>query len=107
VAENQQAKIRSRAIGANYVKAPSADDVVWQLRGTCASSNDPDLWMAPSAQKKMIQKAKEACRECPVISECAKWALDTHQEYGVWGGLSEIDRQDIWGKRRNRRRTAA
>ena len=40
-------------------------------------------------------KAKEVCRRCPVIEECRRHALATHEPYGVWGGLSESEREDI------------
>ncbi len=31
--------------------------------------------------------AKKLCNACPVKRECAKWALDNKQLWGIWGGL--------------------
>ena len=35
------------------------------------------------------------CRTCKVIDACLKCALDTNQDYGVWGGLSEDERRAL------------
>ncbi|WP_405889454.1 WhiB family transcriptional regulator [Streptomyces sp. NBC_01136] len=33
------------------------------------------------------------CSECQVREKCADFALSTRQEFGVWGGLTESDRE--------------
>jgi WhiB family redox-sensing transcriptional regulator len=48
----------------------------------------------------IIEQAKAVCRRCPVVDRCLQWALETGQEAGVWGGLSEDERRVL------RRRTA-
>jgi WhiB family redox-sensing transcriptional regulator len=35
--------------------------------------------------------AKRVCRHCPVIHECRVWALDTAEQYGIWGGLTAAE----------------
>ena len=37
--------------------------------------------------------AKRLCFTCPVRLECLEYALTTHQEHGVWGGLNEPERR--------------
>lgn len=32
-------------------------------------------------------EAKKLCGACPVRAECTKWALETKQVWGTWGGL--------------------
>ena len=39
------------------------------------------------------------------MDTCLRWALDTGQDAGVWGGLSEDERRAL--KRRNARARAA
>tara|TARA_R110002126_G_scaffold76680_1_gene191420 strand:- start:1683 stop:2003 length:321 start_codon:yes stop_codon:yes gene_type:complete len=39
------------------------------------------------------------CNDCPIISECANYAVHNEQ-HGFWGGLSPSDRLDI-RKRKN------
>jgi WhiB family redox-sensing transcriptional regulator len=35
------------------------------------------------------------CRRCPVLEQCRLHALSAHEPYGVWGGLSESERDEI------------
>lgn len=48
-----------------------------------------------------IDDAKQVCRRCKVAEECLQWALDSGQDSGVWGGLSEDERRAL--KRRSAR----
>jgi WhiB family redox-sensing transcriptional regulator len=41
--------------------------------------------------------AKVVCATCPVLHQCRIHALWAHEPYGVWGGLSERDREVIDG----------
>lgn len=47
--------------------------------------------------------AKRFCQRCPVVAECLDEAMANPALLGVWGGLTERERND----RRNRKRTAA
>jgi hypothetical protein len=48
------------------------------------------------------EEAKAICASrCPVIEHCLRWALDTGEDAGVWGGLSEDERRAM--KRRRAR----
>ena len=46
--------------------------------------------------------AKEVCMRCPVRTECAAHALAVREPYGVWGGLTEDEREELMGRSRNR-----
>ena len=39
---------------------------------------------------------------CPVRAECAAHALAVREPYGVWGGLTEDEREELLGRSRNR-----
>ena len=69
--------------------APPAD---W--RDSSACKNNPDA-MFPNNIGHEIENAKTYCYQCPVIERCLQWALETGEEYGVWGGLSEQERRRI------------
>ena len=88
----------SRARGVSYSRAPSADDVVWQLRGECVHY-DPDVFQP--ANEIGARMAKQICRTCPVVEQCGEWALAKGETVGVWGAMSERDRRDIWTGRRS------
>jgi len=51
-----------------------------------------------------IEEAKAVCRRCDVREQCLQWALETGQDAGVWGGLSEDERRAL--KRRRARARA-
>lgn len=69
----------------------------WVKHGACREDADA---MFPGTNGHDIEYAKAICRRCPVVERCLQWALDTGEEFGVWGGLSE-------GERRKLRRRAA
>ena len=37
---------------------------------------------------------KKLCNECPIIKECLEWALH-HENFGIWGGTTPMDRRVI------------
>jgi WhiB family redox-sensing transcriptional regulator len=39
------------------------------------------------------------CGACPVKVQCAQHALAVREPYGVWGGLTEDEREDIYAGR--------
>jgi WhiB family redox-sensing transcriptional regulator len=80
--------------------------VDWRHRSACRDE-DPELFFpvgntGPALQQ--IEEAKKVCNRCLVINECLKWALESGQEAGVWGGLSEDERRAL--KRRAARNRA-
>jgi WhiB family redox-sensing transcriptional regulator len=48
-----------------------------------------------------IEGAKAVCRGCEVVDTCLEWAMESGQDAGVWGGMSEEERRAL--KRRNAR----
>lgn len=82
----------------------------WRMRALCGPASpgapDPDLFFPVGDGQAAWQQAQEAkvfCRACPVHRQCLTWALETHQQYGVWGGLDEWERRTV---RRRRQRAA-
>ena len=79
-------------------------NVDWRLSGVCLEE-DPELFF-PIGNKGpallQIEEAKAVCRRCPVMEQCLQWAMETGQEHGVWGGMSEDERRAM--KRRAARR---
>lgn len=106
--------LRTVGIGSDLTKAPQSEDMAWQLKGLCRSKRyNPDMWSPFENHEERAEYAKDVCYDCPVMLTCATWALDHHEVHGVWGGLSEGDRQMIWSggkippKRRYRPQTIA
>jgi WhiB family redox-sensing transcriptional regulator len=40
-----------------------------------------------------VTEAKRVCARCPVKAPCLEFALRTNEKFGVWGGLSAIERR--------------
>jgi WhiB family transcriptional regulator, redox-sensing transcriptional regulator len=76
---------------------PNADIWDWQMSGLCRGV-DSSMFFHPDgergrarAQREM--RAKEMCRQCPVVAQCRAHALAVGEPYGIWGGLSESERE--------------
>ena len=79
---------------------PNADLWDWQMHGACRGE-DPAIFFHPEgergpARESRERAAKAICGGCPVRQECASHALAVREPYGVWGGLSEEDREAIY-----------
>lgn len=67
----------------------------WRHEAACRDE-DPELFfpignIGPALLQ--IDEAKRICQSCRVRELCLQWALETCQESGVWGGMSEDDRR--------------
>ncbi len=68
---------------------PFADDP----RRACRNQN-PDLFFAEGeGAKRNTALAKTICRRCPIRDECAAWSIPQASVRGVWGGLTEPERE--------------
>jgi WhiB family redox-sensing transcriptional regulator len=77
----------------------------WRHRAACRDE-DPELFFpigTTGPALLQVDEAKAVCRRCDAVEECLTWALDSDQDAGVWGGLSEDERREA---RRLRVRTA-
>jgi len=69
----------------------------WRDKAACLTV-DPELFFpvgntGPAVDQ--IDRAKSVCSHCPVTEYCLQYALDTNQDSGVWGGLSEDERRAL------------
>ncbi|MFE0774164.1 WhiB family transcriptional regulator [Streptomyces sp. NPDC058861] len=78
----------------------------WRHNSVCRDE-DPELFfpIGNTGQALLqIEEAKAVCRRCPAMEQCLQWALESDQDSGVWGGLSENERRAM--KRRAARNRA-
>ena len=69
----------------------------WRVEAACRDL-DVDLFFPTTEDE--ADEAKAVCASCPVRQACLDYAIQTRQDDGVWGGLTESER------RRERRRRA-
>lgn len=85
----------ARAVGATAL----TEDHRWQLRGACRNATH-DLFYSgdderPIERKLREQSARQVCRNCAVTTHCLAYALEIEEPHGMWGGMSENERQRI------------
>ena len=78
---------------------PVAETWDWQMRGACRGM-DSAFFFHPEGERgparaNREERAKQVCMGCPVLGPCRRHALAVHEPYGVWGGLSESERDEI------------
>ncbi|NLG55653.1 MAG: WhiB family transcriptional regulator [Rhodococcus sp.] len=76
---------------------PNADIWDWQMHGLCRGV-DSSMFFHPDGERGRARaqresRAKEMCGRCPVLNQCRNHALSVAEPYGIWGGMSEADRE--------------
>ena len=82
---------------------PVMDLWEWQYQGLCRDA-DPEIFFHPEGERGPAREAREraakaVCASCPVIAQCAAHALAVREPYGVWGGMSEDEREAVYQRR--------
>mgnify|MGYP001029482766 CR=1 FL=1 len=86
-------------ITADHLPGPNADFWDWQREGHCRGL-DSSVFFHPEGERgharlQRERRAKQICAGCPVIEQCRSHALSVDEIYGIWGGLSEHERNLI------------
>ena len=55
----------------------------------------------PVERRAREEEAKKVCLTCSVRTECLDYALSTREAYGIWGGLTEVERRSRLHRRSN------
>ena len=73
-------------------------DAAWRAQAACL--RHPSILFfghddsEPNAERRSREdRAKEVCSGCVVRTECLDYALATREPYGIWGGLTELERR--------------
>jgi WhiB family transcriptional regulator, redox-sensing transcriptional regulator len=69
----------------------------WQTHAECRGA-DPDLFFP--TQGEATAPAKAVCAACPVRIDCLEYAMSNRITFGIWGGMSERERQRLRRQRR-------
>jgi WhiB family redox-sensing transcriptional regulator len=85
----------TRAEAAQIDRAQDYDR--WQDAAACQGM-DASTFYAHDGQRaaslrRHEEAAKQVCASCPVMRQCLRYAMDTREAWGVWGGKTAEERQ--------------
>ncbi len=69
----------------------------WRDRSACLRE-DPELFFPighSGPAQLQSDEAKRVCARCEVRETCLAWALESGQDHGILGGLTEIERRAL------------
>ncbi|HEY3833689.1 MAG TPA: WhiB family transcriptional regulator [Acidimicrobiia bacterium] len=72
----------------------------WRRDAECRGPNGN--WFYPPSRPERREerarreaKAKLICSMCAVSRQCLEFAVETREQHGVWGGLTELERRAL------------
>ena len=77
---------------ADYIHVPD-----WYADAACKGLTKPerDNFFAPERHTRRLAKAKTICVGCKVRETCLEHALTKPELYGVWGGTTPEEREEM------------
>jgi WhiB family redox-sensing transcriptional regulator len=83
---------------------PLSSSYAWQAEAAC-TDGDPTLFFHPDRERGPARRLRDlqalaVCSTCPVLDACRQHALSVREPYGVWGGMTESQRQPVQAGRR-------
>jgi len=70
------------------------EETEWTEEAACAG-HPTEVFFVDVGKSSNIPIAKAICRSCPVQKECLDYALRQKEEFGVWGGATPAERNNI------------
>jgi hypothetical protein len=73
-------------------------DVPFMAMGACTEpGTDPELFF-DEINSGRIEQAKAICQSCLVRNYCLEWAVEHDEKFGIWGGLTRLERVNTDGR---------
>lgn len=69
----------------------------WRAEAGCLTE-DPELFFPEGESERyrgQIEAAIEVCSRCQVADACLRFAVETEQRTGIWGGTTAAQRRDL------------
>lgn len=71
----------------------------WRFHARCTDF-DVDTFFGPPTESHGVRirrerMARRICSRCPVLESCRRFAAETGQPHGIWGGLTESERRNL------------
>lgn len=79
---------------------PISDGASWQADAACQGEQGSVFYPPIRPERKAIrlareQRAKAVCGTCSVRRECLDASLRHNERYGIWGGLTDVERRHL------------
>ena len=76
------------------------DSVEWRSQAACQGRMGNAFYPPPSSERRSIKvarekRAKQVCATCMVRTTCLEQALESGERYGIWGGLTDLERKHL------------
>ena len=55
----------------------------------------PDVMESKEVRSRRERQSKQLCADCEVREDCLNTALAQRESYGIWGGLTEVERRAL------------
>lgn len=69
--------------------------LAWHEKALCAEVSGDIFFPEAGGISKETSQAKAICERCPVKVECLEDALVGNVGYGIWGGLTPVERNAL------------
>lgn len=106
IAIRRRVRHTAHTIGGPSVHIPAMFDLQhlkWMDDGACIGT-DPEAFFPDGTPENF---ARRICNSCPVIVECAEYAIPDHRIRGIWGGMTEKQRKNARERRARQARKDA
>ncbi len=67
----------------------------WHDRAACKDYPNVAAFFPERGHARVADEARAICQSCPVKQPCLQFALDWTISHGVWGGLTENEREPL------------
>jgi WhiB family redox-sensing transcriptional regulator len=76
------------------------DDADWPQHAACAGQQGSLFYPPVRGERKAARiarerQAKAVCASCTVRSDCLNTAIANGERYGIWGGLTDVERRRL------------
>lgn len=79
-------------------------DEAWQRQAACRGPGSTLFYPPVGSEtrperERREHQAKAICAGCPVLAPCRDFALEIREQHGIWGGMTEHERQAVLERR--------
>lgn len=78
-----------------YTANTSIEAGDWRDQAACLDVDPETFFPVQTNDRQAIDRAKAICGTCAVQEVCLLYALETGQQFGIWGGLTEDERRAL------------